>query len=235
MIRWSQWCRLQRFHICLCNDSWHSEGDGVDNSISIFGRVMVHDTVDEREITVMLSHVIIDRLCFSMNREERRHRRRELYRLRRERETAEEKQERLYTWPLQQFYSVRTRHEMDDILDVNNACKSRFDWGYVHIQAFLLLNSSLNGFMRSAMLGEIFPVDSLCSGNNEVQNAASYFYRCCFIWSGDTIASYSFWSDNIVKNFDGCFTKLALFFVQSCNSWLNILKGCLPCSSWMLL
>ena len=30
----------------------------------------------------------------------------------------------LCTWPLLQFYSVRTRHEMDDILDVKNACKS---------------------------------------------------------------------------------------------------------------
>ena len=27
-------------------------------------------------------------------------------------------------WPLLQFYSVRTRYEMDDILDVKNACNS---------------------------------------------------------------------------------------------------------------
>ena len=43
---------------------------------------------------MMLSHVIIDTLCFNMNREERRCRRRELYRLRRERETIEERQEK---------------------------------------------------------------------------------------------------------------------------------------------
>ena len=35
---------------------------------------------------MMLSHVIIDTLCFNMNREERLRRRRELYRLRRERD-----------------------------------------------------------------------------------------------------------------------------------------------------
>ena len=72
----------------------------------------------------MRSHVIIDTLCFNINREERQCHERELYRLRRERETTEERQERLCTWPLLQFYSVRTRHEMDDILDVKNACKS---------------------------------------------------------------------------------------------------------------
>ena len=71
----------------------------------------------------MLSHVIIDMLCFDMNREERRRRRRELYRLRRERETTKERQERLCTWPLLQFYSVRKRHEMDDILDVKKRLK----------------------------------------------------------------------------------------------------------------
>ena len=43
----------------------------------------------------MLSRVIIDMLCFNMNREERLLRRRELYRLRRERETTEERGERL--------------------------------------------------------------------------------------------------------------------------------------------
>ena len=44
---------------------------------------------------MMLSHMIIDTLCFNMNREERLHWRRELYRLRRERETTEEREERL--------------------------------------------------------------------------------------------------------------------------------------------
>ena len=43
----------------------------------------------------MLSQVIIDTLSFNMNREERLHHRRELYRLRRERETTEERDERL--------------------------------------------------------------------------------------------------------------------------------------------
>ena len=69
-----------------------------------------------------------------MDREERLCHRMELYRLRRERETTEEREDKatscdtsilfsctillLCTWPLLQFYSVRTRHEMDDILDV---------------------------------------------------------------------------------------------------------------------
>ena len=30
----------------------------------------------------------------------------------------------LCMWPLLQFYSVHTQHEMDDILKVKNACKS---------------------------------------------------------------------------------------------------------------
>ena len=42
-----------------------------------------------------------------MNKEERLHHRRECI-----------DQELLCTWPLPQFYSVRTLHEMDDILDV---------------------------------------------------------------------------------------------------------------------
>ena len=43
----------------------------------------------------MFSHVIIDTLCVNMNREERLHRKKELYRLRRERDTTEEREERL--------------------------------------------------------------------------------------------------------------------------------------------
>ena len=63
---------------------------GVDYSISIFGRVMVHDWWMRMGVdlnTTMLSYMIIDTPCFNMNREERLHHRRELYRLRREKKT----------------------------------------------------------------------------------------------------------------------------------------------------